>query len=153
MRRYSNLIPLICTTENIERSIKVVLRGSKRKKTNQAQRILQNKEQVIQETIDVIKDGTFKLGPYNSRIIKEGPKEREIQIINYRDRIVVNAIMTILDDLLTKRLIYTTASSIKGRGTMYLKDIIQRDIRQNPEATKYVYKIDINKYYHTLTMS
>lgn len=37
--------------------------------------------------------------------------------------------MTILDDLLTKRLIYTTASSIKGRGTMYLKDIIQRDIR------------------------
>lgn len=36
MRRYGNLIPLICTTENIERSIKVVLRGSKRKKTKQA---------------------------------------------------------------------------------------------------------------------
>lgn len=150
MRRYGNLIPLICTTENIERSIKVVLRGSKRKKTKQAQRILQNKEQVIQETIDVIKNGTFRLGPYDSRTIKEGPKEREIQIINYRDRIVVNAIMTILDDLLIKRLIYTTASSIKGRGTMYLKEVVQRDIRQNPEATKYVYKIDINKYYHNI---
>lgn len=83
MRRYGNLIPLICTTENIERSIKVVLRGSKRKKTKQAQRILQNKEQVIQETIDVIKNGTFRLGLYDSRTIKEGPKEREIQIINY----------------------------------------------------------------------
>lgn len=56
--------------------------------------------------------------------IKEGPKEREIQILNYRDRIVVNAIMTILDDLLTRRMVYTTASSIKGRGTMYLKQVI-----------------------------
>lgn len=37
--------------------------------------------------------------------------------------------MTILDDLLIKRLIYTTASSIKGRGTVYLKEVVQRDIR------------------------
>ena len=82
--------------------------------------------------------------------IKEGPKEREIQILNYRDRIVVNAIMTVLDELLTRRMVYTTASSIKGRGTMYLKQVIQRDIRCNPEKTKYVYKIDINKFYHNI---
>lgn len=58
--------------------------------------------------------------------------------------------MTVLDGLLTKRMIYTTASSIKGRGTHYLKDIVQRDIRCNPEKTKYFYKIDIKKYYHNI---
>lgn len=58
--------------------------------------------------------------------------------------------MTILDDLLVRRMIFTTASSIKNRGTIYLKEVLQRDIRHNPEDTKYFYKIDINKYYHSI---
>lgn len=41
-------------------------------------------------------------------------------------------------------------SEEKGRGTIYLKSIIQRDIRQNPDETTYVYKIDIHKYYHSI---
>lgn len=150
MKRLGNLVPLICTRENIERSIKVVLRGSNRKETKEAQYILSHMDEVIDETIKVISDGSFRLGRYVQQTIKEGVKERVIQILNYRDRIVVNAIMTILDDKLVKRMIYTTASSIKGRGTMYLKDVIQRDIRCNPKETKYVYKIDINKYYHSI---
>lgn len=58
--------------------------------------------------------------------------------------------MTVLDYILSRRMIYTTASSLKGRGTIYLKSIIQRDIRQNPDETTYVYKIDIHKYYHNI---
>ncbi len=150
MKRIGNLIPLICTKENIERSIKTVLRGNERKQTDTAKYILSHKDKVIDETIKCISDGSFRLGVYKQMTIKEGPKEREIQILNYRDRIVVNAIMTVLDELLTRRMIYTTASSIKGRGTHYLKAVVQRDIRCNPESTKYFYKIDINKYYHNI---
>lgn len=150
MKRLGNLVPQICTRENIERSIKVVLRGSDRKETKEAQYILSHVDEAVDETIRVISDGSFRLGQYVQLTIKEGVKERVIQILNYRDRIVVNAIMTILDDKLVKRMIYTTVSSIKGRGTMYLKDVIQRDIRCNPEQTRYVYKIDINKYYHSI---
>lgn len=150
MKRLDNLIPLICTRENIERSIKTVLRGNKRKHSVTGRYILSHKEEVIEETIQCISNGTFKLGRFREVTIKEGPKERDIQILNYRDRIVVNATMTILDDLLTRRMIYTTASSIKGRGTHYLKDILQRDVRTHPEETKYFYKIDINKYYHNI---
>jgi hypothetical protein len=54
MHRYNDLIKLICTPENIERSIKVVLRGTKRKKTRQAHFIMSNKDQVIKETIEAI---------------------------------------------------------------------------------------------------
>lgn len=150
MKRFNHLIPLICTRDNIERSIKTVLRGTKRKQTKTAKYILSHKDKVIDETIESISTGTFRLGKFKELTIKEGPKERDIQILNYRDRIVVNAIMTVLDDLLTKRMIYTTASSIKGRGTHYLKDVLQRDIRNNPDKTKYFYKIDINKYYHNI---
>lgn len=150
MKRLGNLVPLICTRENVARSIKMVLRGSNRKDTKEGKYILAHQEEIIDETIRVISTGTFRLGNYIQQTIKEGVKERVIQILTYRDRIVVNAIMTILDDLLVRRMIYTTASSIKKRGTMYLKDVIQRDIRCNPEETKYVYKIDINKYYHSI---
>lgn len=150
MKRYGNLVPIICTRENIERSIKTVLRGNDRKHTRTARNILKHKEEVIDWVIKVISDGSFRLGNYESVTIKEGPKERDIQIITYKDRIVVNAIMTILDELLLRRLIYTTASSIKGRGAVYLKDIVQRDIRNHPEETRYVYKIDIHKYYHSI---
>lgn len=150
MKRLDNLIPLICTRENIGRSIKIVLRGNRRKQTDTAQYILSHIDEIIDETIKCISDGSFRLGAYKQMTIKEGPKEREIQILNYRDRIVVNAIMTILDELLVRRMIYTTASSIKGRGTHYLKAIVQRDIRCNPEKTKFFYQIDINKYYHNI---
>lgn len=150
MKRVGNLIPLICTRENVERSIKTVLRGTKRKETRTAKYILSHKDKVIDSVIKCISDGSFRLGTYKQVTIKEGPKDREIQIINYRDRIVVNAIMTVIDALLTRRMIYTTASSIKGRGTHYLKQIVQRDIRCNPNKTKYFYKIDINKYYHSI---
>lgn len=150
MKRFGNLIPLICTRENIDNSINTVLRGKDRKKTRAAQYILNNREKVIQETIDSISNSTFRLGKYISLTIREGIKDRDIQIISYRDRIVVNSIMTILDDLLVKRMIYTTASSIKKRGTIYLKNVMQRDIRCNPDSTLYFYKIDINKYYHNI---
>lgn len=150
MKRFGNLIPLICTKENIDNSINTVLRGRDRKKTRAAQYILNNREKVIQETIDSISNGTFRLGKYVSLTIREGIKDRDIQIISYRDRIVVNSITTILDDLLVKRMIYTTASSIKKRGTIYLKNVMQRDIRCNPDSTLYFYKIDINKYYHNI---
>jgi hypothetical protein len=149
-KRLGNLVPLICTRENIERSIKVVLRGTKRKRTKIAKYILSHEDEVIDETIKCISNGSFRLGSFTEREIKDGYKIRTIQILNYRDRIVVNAIMEILDNLLTKGMIYTTASSIKGRGTHYLKNIVQRDIRNNPEETKYFYKIDIKKYYPSI---
>lgn len=96
MKRLGNLVPLICTRENIERSIKVVLRGSNRKETKEAQYILSHMDEVIDETIRVISDGSFRLGRYVQQTIKEGVKERVIQILNYRDRIVVNAIIPYL---------------------------------------------------------
>lgn len=150
MKRIGNLIPLICARENILNSIKTVFRGTRRKQTKSAKYVFANLDKVVDEIIQAISTGTFRLGPYQNKTVIEGPKEREIQIISYKDRIVVNAIMTIVDEVLTKRMIHTTASSIKGRGTHYLKNIVQKDLRDYPEETKFFYKIDIRKYYHNI---
>lgn len=141
---------LICNEQNIETSIRQVLRGSERKKRSTGKYILRHKDKIIQKTINVIKDGSFRIRHYNKAVVKDGGKIRNIQIINLTDRIVVNAIMRILEEFLTKRMIYTTASSIKKRGCCYLKDIIERDIRKDEVGTKYVYKIDIKKYYENI---
>lgn len=39
--------------------------------------------------------------------------------------------MRVLEAHLVKRMIFTTASSIKGRGCCYLKKIIERDIKKD----------------------
>lgn len=147
MRTLKNAIPLICTRENLEISIRQVLRGTERKQRTTGKYILNHKDQVIEDSIQRISSGTFRLGSYAQTQVTDGPKIRTIQIINLRDRIVVNAIMRVLEEYLVKRMIWTTASSIKDRGCCYLKKIIERDIHKDPEGTKYVYKIDITKYY------
>lgn len=147
MRRLSNLIPEICDRENIEISIRQVLRGSERKQRVTGKYILEHKEEVINDVIQKISSGTFRLGSFIQTEVTDGPKRRRIQIIPLKDRLVVNAIMRVLEAHLVKRMIFTTASSIKGRGCCYLKKIIERDIKKDDKGTKYVYKIDITKYY------
>lgn len=146
-KRLNHLIEEICTSENIEISIKQVLRGSERKKRKTGKWILEHQEELIAYVLDVIYHGSFRLGEYIQTTITEGPKERVIQIIPLIQRVVVNAVMRVLEDHLVRRMINTTASSIVGRGCVYLKNIIERDIRKDPEGTKFFYKIDIAKYY------
>lgn len=146
-KRLNNLVPLICTKENIEISIKQVLRGSERKRRKTGQWILLHQDEVIAYAIDVISHGSFRLGDYIQTTVNDGPKVRVIQIIPLMQRIVVNAIMRVLEEFLVKRMIYTTASSIIGRGCVFLKKIIERDLRKDPEGTEFYYKMDVTKYY------
>ncbi len=150
MKRKGKLIEEIIARNNLEESIRHVLRGIKRKTCKTGKQILGNKESVIQELQKIISSGEFEISNYREQVIKERNKTRIIQVTPLMERIALNAIMKVVEKYINKTFIRTTAASIKGRGTHYLYHIIKKDMIKDPEGTRYVYKCDIKKFYESI---
>lgn len=150
MRREGYIIEEIVESSNMQNSFDTVLRGTDRKRSQQGRYLLAHREEVIIELSSQIADGTYKVSGYRNREIVEAGKLRCIQILTMKDRIAVHAIMNIVDQHLKKRFIRTTSASIKNRGMHDLLAYIRRDIREDPEGTKYCYKFDISKFYESI---
>lgn len=150
MRREGYIIEEIIQYHNMYNSFDKVLQGSKRKNSVQGRVLLAQREEVIKELTELIAKGEFRVKDYHERDIIEGGKLRRIQILSMKDRIAIHAIMNVVDEHLRKRFIRTTSASIKNRGMHDLKEYIQRDMRENPEGTRYCYKFDISKFYESV---
>lgn len=97
-----------------------------------------------------LKEGTYKISGYNKFYIYE-PKEREIQALSYRDRIVQH---TICDNYLTpfykNRLIFANSACQLNKGTHFARNLLKRYLRKyyNENKTQgYFLKCDIKKYF------
>ena len=150
MRRVGHIIEEIVEPSNMEASFRQVLRGRKRKRSRQGCYLLAHKPEVLKELTAQIASGTFRVKDYREREIVEGGKLRRIQVIPMKDRIAVHAIMAVVDRHLRKRFIRTTSASIKKRGMHDLLAYIRRDMREDPEGTRYCYKFDITKFYESV---
>ena len=150
MRRVGHIIEEIVEPSNMEASFRQVLRGRKRKRSRQGCYLLAHKPEVLEELTAQIASGTFRVKDYREREIVEGGKLRRIQVIPMKDRIAVHAIMAVVDRHLRKRFIRTTSASIKKRGMHDLLAYIRRDMREDPEGTRYCYKFDITKFYESV---
>lgn len=153
MRREGYIIEEITEYSNMLDSFKQVLSGTKRKRSQQGRRLLAHQEKVIQELTESISAGNFSLKPddIGEMDIVEAGKQRHIQYLkSYKKSIAIHAIMAVVDKHLKRRFIRTTSASIEGRGMHDLMEYIRRDIRENPEGTKYCYKFDITKFYESV---
>lgn len=150
MRREGYIVEEIIEPSNMEDSFDQVLRGTKRKRSRQGRYLLAHKEEVLDELTASIASGSFRVKDYHERDIVEGGKLRRIQVLSMRDRIAVHAIMTIVDKRLRKRFIRTTSASIKKRGSHDLMAYIRRDMKEDPEGTRFCYKFDIKKFYESV---
>ncbi len=150
MRREGHIVEEVVEYSNMMESFDQVLRGTRRKRSRQGRYLLAHREEVIAELTERIATGTFTVKDYRERIIKESGKTRRIQILTMRDRIAVHAIMAVVDRHLKARFIRTTSASIKGRGMHDLLAYINRDMKEDPEGTRYCYKFDISKFYESV---
>lgn len=150
MRREGHIIEEIVDRHNMLLSFDTVIRGKKRKHCRQGQWLLAHRDEVLDELAAKIADGTFKVKDYREREIFEGGKLRKIQVLSMYDRIGVHAVMNVVDKHMRTRFIRTTSASIKGRGMHDLLEYIQRDMREDPDGTRYCYKFDIKKFYESV---
>ncbi len=150
MRRDGHIIEEIVAYPNMAQSFEQVLRGTRRKRSRQGRYLLEHREEVIAELSAQIADGSYFIaGGYRERTITEGSKTRHIQVMTMKDRIACNAVMSVVDEHLRKRFIRTSSASIKNRGMHDLKAYIERDLREDPEGTRFCYMFDIRKCYES----
>lgn len=95
----------------------------------------------------------YEVGGYHRFMIYD-PKEREIQAISYRDRIVQHCICdNYFTPLLEKHLIYTNVACRKGKGTDFAVKYIRKcltKIAKNRTENECYLKIDISKYFNSI---
>ena len=150
MRREGHIIEEIVEYGNMSDSFDQVMRGTKRKKSRQGRYLLAHRDEVIAKLSADIASGTFAVSGYRDREIVEGGKLRKIQVLTMYDRIGVHAIMAVVDKHIRRRFIRTTSASIKERGMHDLLEYIRRDMKDDPEGTRFCYKFDIRKFYESV---
>lgn len=126
-------------------------RDARRHKRNKPyqQRFERNLELNLKELADELWTRTYKPRPLTCFII-EDPKKREVFAAAFRDRIVHHLYYNYVHEMLERTFIHDTYSCIKGRGTHFGINRLERYIRkesQNYQERCYVLKMDIQGYF------
>ncbi len=148
MKRFGNLIERIIEPGNMSVSFDDVISDLKNKYRKEILRA--RKDQIIERLMAAIRDGSFRITALHEMLVTDGPKIRTVQAPPVIQRIGCHAIMNIVDEVCYRSQIPTSAASIKGRGMHYLHNILTRDIRNDPEGTRYYYKCDIKKFFESI---
>ena len=97
-----------------------------------------------------LEEKTYRMGKYYKFTIYD-PKQREIQALPFRDRIVQHSFCdNILEPLLERRLIYDNSACRRGKGTHFAMDRLSgffRDYYKKYGTEGYILKCDIRKYF------
>lgn len=156
MHRTGHIIEEIVEFSNLSEAFDRVLAGSKRKRSRQGRRLLADRDNVLRAVRDEILNDKFtiRMSDLKEDDIIEGGKQRHIQFLrSYEKRILLNAVMNVVDKHLKRRFIRTTSASIEGRGLHDLMKYIRDDIRKDPDGTTYAYVFDIVKCYESTDQS
>jgi len=147
MKRHNNLYAKIIDLPNLELAEK---RARKGKGNQYGVRLFDRDPKATLENLhDQLKNKTYKTSPYKTFTIFE-PKERQISSLPYIDRIVQHAAMIHLEQIFVSSFTADTYSSIKGRGIGGFRRNFRKALRDIP-GTKYCLKIDIKKFYPSIT--
>ncbi len=151
MKRINNIYPLIYGAKNIDLADN---KARKCKRTRYGVRKHdENREWDNFELYLILKNEQYKTSEYTTYKIYE-PKERLIfRLPYYPDRITHHAIMNIMEPIWVKIFTKDTYSCIKGRGIHALVKQLQSDLRNDPDGTMYCAKMDIRKFYPSITHS
>lgn len=123
-------------------------RRHKRNKPYQRQ-FERNMETKLAALTDELWTRTYKPGPSTCFIITD-PKQREVFAAQFRDRIVHHLYYNYVHTMLERTFIHDSYSCIRGRGTHYGIDRLERHIRQESQNYRepcYVLKMDVRGYF------
>lgn len=110
-----------------------------------------NREEENKLLAEKLKLLIYKTSKYSTFTIYE-PKERLIfRLPYYPDRITHHAIMNIMEPIWVNIFIKQTYSCIKGRGIHKVANDLKAVLTEFPEVTEYCLKLDIKKFYPSIT--
>lgn len=102
---------------------------------------------------EAIRTKTYKLNGYYSFMVYD-PKEREIQALHYKDRVVQHCLCDeVLQPILDRRLIYDNAACRLDKGTLFAIRRVTLFLQKfywKQGANGFVLKCDIRKYFNNI---
>ena len=150
MKRIGYLFEKVCDMDNLRMA--EANAGTGKGSRQEVAQFRDNLEQNLADIRAQLVNRTYHTSQYTC-FIKHEPKERVIYKLPYRDRVVQWAIMQVLVDIWTPIFTRDTYACIKGRGVHSLLQRLRKELRNEPDGTKYCYKIDIRKFYPSITHS
>lgn len=143
MKRYGYLYEKIISFENLLLAFKKAYQGVGRKSYSLEywgrleQKLLKLQEELINQTYQ----------PSNYRYFTiYKPKERNIAVADFRDRIVHHAIVNVLEPIYEKVFIYHSYATRKNKGTHKAIKTAQKYLRTN----FWYFKTDVKKYFNSI---
>lgn len=150
MKRIGYLFEKVCDMDNLRMA--EANAGTGKGSRQEVAQFRDNLELNLADIRAQLVNRTYHTSQYTC-FIKHEPKERVIYKLPYRDRVVQWAIMQVLVDIWTPIFTRDTYACIKGRGVHSLLQRLRKELRNDPDGTKYCYKIDIRKFYPSITHS
>ena len=150
MKRIGYLFEKVCDIDNLR--LAEINAGTGKGSRQEVAQFRANLEQNLAGIRAELVNKTYHTSAYTC-FIKHEPKERVIFKLPYRDRVVQWAIMQVLVPIWTPIFTRDTYACIKGRGVHSLLHKLRKDLRNDTDGTKYCYKIDIRKFYPSITHS
>lgn len=147
MKRTGNLYDQIISINNLYLAEKKARRG-KASREEIIEFVNNLDENIINLHLQLLSQ-TYTTGEYYRFTIYE-PKQREIDKLPYKDRVVHHAILNILESLFVSFFITNTYSCIKKRGIHKCLRDLNKSLK-NVKDTKYCLKIDIKKFYPSIS--
>lgn len=149
MKRKGNLWQTVCSMDNLMEAHKSARKG----KTfyREVKMVDNDPEKYLHMLQKSLIDKTFKTSDYVIFERQEGHKVRLIyKLPYYPDRIAQWAILRVIEPTIIRNFTKDTYSAIPGRGTHLALDRLRKEIREDPDGTKYCLKLDMRKYYQSI---
>ncbi len=143
MRRIGDLFDDVVSYSNLYRAYRKALLGARRNE-EQAHFYYNLENELVTLRRELVEE-TYNPGPYRYFMIFD-PKEREIAIAPFRDRVVHHAIVNVLEPIYERRFIYDSYATRKGKGTLAAIKRAQSFLRES----RYYIKLDISKYFASI---
>lgn len=150
MKRIGYLFDKVCDLENLR--LAEINAGAGKGSRKEVAQFRANLEKNLADLREELVNKTYHTSAYTC-FIKHEPKERVIFKLPYRDRVVQWAMMQILVPIWTPIFTRDTYACIKGRGVHSLLRRLRKDLQNDPDGTIFCYKIDIRKFYPSITHS
>lgn len=148
MKRFGNLYARICAYENLESAFYHASDG--KHKRPEVQEFASDLEANLRRIEQQLRAHTYRTSDYEV-FTKHEPKERIIYKLPFRDRVVHWAIMLVVEPIWVNNFTRDVYACVKGRGIHPCLRQLRQDLRHDPEGTAYCLKLDVRKFYPSIS--
>ena len=143
MRRAGNLIERVADRDNLRFAWLKAIRGKRCK--SYVKRFAERLDAALASVANDLATGSYRWGGFRSFTIFD-PKEREIRVAPFRDRVASHALMNVCEPVFDRVQFHSSCACRKGRGQTAALDLALRRAR----TSRYYLKEDVRKYFDSI---